>query len=118
AMHAKCARIFRDVTRESVGKRMAILLFEKGKGEVVTAPVIRTEIGGGRVQISGRMTTKEANDVALLLRAGSLAAPMEIIEEMTIGPSLGAENIAKGFHSVTWGFLVIVAFMAGYYLLF
>ena len=89
------ARIFKDVTRENVGKRMAILLIEKGKGEVITAPVIRTEIGGGRVQISGRMSTVEANDVALLLRAGSLAAPMEIIEERTIGPSLGAENIAE-----------------------
>jgi preprotein translocase subunit SecD len=117
-LDAKGARIFRDVTRENVGKRMAILLFEKGKGEVVTAPVIRGEIGGGRVQISGRMTTVEANDTALLLRAGSLAAPMEIIEEMTIGPSLGAENIAKGFHSVTWGFAAIVAFMAVYYMLF
>ncbi len=97
---------------------MAILLFEKGRGEVVTAPVIRTEIGGGRVQISGRMTTQEANDVALLLRAGSLAAPMEIIEERTIGPSLGAENIAKGFDSVTWGFVAIVIFMSVYYMLF
>ena len=117
-LDAKGARIFRDVTRESIGKRMAILLFEKGKGEVVTAPVIRSEIGGGRVQISGRMTTVEANDTALLLRAGSLAAPMEIIEEMTIGPSLGAENIAKGFHSVAWGFAAIVAFMGVYYMLF
>ncbi|MEY3474192.1 MAG: preprotein translocase SecD subunit [Pseudomonadota bacterium] len=118
SLDAKGARIFKDVTRENVGKRMAILLFEKGKGEVVTAPVIRSEIGGGRVQISGRMTTQEANDTALLLRAGSLAAPMEIIEERTIGPSLGAENIAKGFDSVTWGFLAIVAFMCAYYLLF
>jgi preprotein translocase subunit SecD len=117
-LDAKGARIFKDVTRESVGKRMAIILFEKGKGEVVTAPVIRAEIGGGRVQISGRMTTVEANDTALLLRAGSLAAPMEIIEERTIGPSLGAENIAKGFNSVTWGFLVIVAFMVIYYAMF
>jgi preprotein translocase subunit SecD len=117
-LDAKGARIFKDVTRENVGKRMAILLFEKGKGEVVTAPVIRSEIGGGRVQISGRMTTAEANDTALLLRAGSLAAPMEIIEERTIGPSLGAENIAKGFNSVTWGFLVIVAFMCVYYAMF
>jgi preprotein translocase subunit SecD len=117
-LDAKGARIFKDVTRENVGKRMAILLFEKGRGEVVTAPVIRSEIGGGRVQISGRMTTQEANDVALLLRAGSLAAPMEIIEERTIGPSLGAENIAKGFDSVTWGFLAIVVFMCAYYLLF
>ena len=117
-LDAKGARIFKDVTRESVGKRMAILLFEKGKGEVVTAPVIRSEIGGGRVQISGRMTTVEANDTALLLRAGSLAAPMEIIEERTIGPSLGAENIAKGFNSVTWGFVAVAAFMCVYYMLF
>ncbi len=117
-LDAKGARIFRDITRESVGKRMAILLFEKGKGEVVTAPVIRSEIGGGRVQISGRMSTVEANDTALLLRAGSLAAPMEIIEEFTIGPTLGAENISKGFHSVAWGFAVICAFMAVYYMLF
>ncbi|MDR0578817.1 MAG: protein translocase subunit SecD [Candidatus Accumulibacter sp.] len=112
------ARIFRDITRENVGKRMAILLIEKGKGEVVTAPVIRTEIGGGRVQISGRMSTVEANDVALLLRAGSLAAPMEIIEERTIGPSLGAESINKGFHSTLWGFAGIAAFMTVYYVLF
>lgn len=117
-LDAKGARIFRDVTRESVGKRMAIILFEKGKGEVVTAPVIRSEIGGGRVQISGQMTTVEAADVALLLRAGSLAAPMEIIEERTIGPSLGAENIAKGFNSVTWGFVAVAVFMCVYYMLF
>ncbi len=117
-LDAKGARIFRDVTRENVGKRMAILLFEKGKGEVVTAPVIRSEIGGGRVQISGRMTTQEAADVALLLRAGSLAAPMEIIEERTIGPSLGAENIAQGFSSVLWGFVAIAVFMCAYYMLF
>jgi preprotein translocase subunit SecD len=112
------ARIFKDVTRESVGKRMAILLIEKGKGEVITAPVIRSEIGGGRVQISGRMSTVEANDVALLLRAGSLAAPMEIIEERTIGPSLGAENIERGFKSTLYGFLAIAVFMALYYLMF
>ncbi|WP_439112570.1 protein translocase subunit SecD [Hydrogenophaga sp.] len=117
-LDAKGSRIFRDVTRENVGKRMAIILFEKGRGEVVTAPVIRTEIGGGRVQISGAMTTMEASDTALLLRAGSLAAPMEIIEERTIGPSLGAENIAKGFNSVIWGFAVIVLFMCVYYMLF
>ena len=112
------SRIFKDITRENVGKRMAILLIEKGKGEVVTAPVIRTEIGGGRVQISGSMTTVEANDTALLLRAGSLAAPMEIIEERTIGPSLGAENIKKGFHSTLWGFAAIAVFMVAYYVLF
>ena len=117
-LDAKGARIFRDVTRENVGKRMAILLFEKGKGEVVTAPVIRSEIGGGRVQISGSMSTVEAADTALLLRAGSLAAPMEIIEERTIGPSLGAENIKLGFNSVIYGFSAIAVFMCVYYLLF
>ncbi|HEX6006921.1 MAG TPA: protein translocase subunit SecD [Burkholderiales bacterium] len=112
------ARIFQQVTRENVGKRMAIILFEKGKGEVVTAPVIRTEIGGGRVQISGRMNTREANDVALLLRAGALAAPMEIIEERTVGPSLGAENIEKGFRATWYGAAAIAAFMITYYALF
>ena len=112
------SRIFKEITRENVGKRMAILLIEKGKGEVVTAPVIRTEIGGGRVQISGSMSTTEANDTALLLRAGSLAAPMEIIEERTIGPSLGADNIQKGFHSTMWGFAAIAVFMSAYYMLF
>jgi preprotein translocase subunit SecD len=117
-LDAKGSRIFKDVTRENIGKRMAILLFEKGKGEVVTAPVIRSEIGGGRVQISGSMTTTEAADTALLLRSGSLAAPMEIIEERTIGPSLGADNIAKGFDSVIYGFAAIAVFMCAYYLLF
>jgi preprotein translocase subunit SecD len=117
-LDAKGARIFKDVTRDNVGKRMAILLFEKGKGEVVTAPVIRSEISGGRVQISGRMSTQEAADTSLLLRAGSLAAPMEIIEESTIGPSLGADNIAKGFNSVIWGFAAIAVFMCAYYLMF
>ncbi len=114
---AKGGRIMRDVSRENLKKRMAILLFEKGKGEVLTAPVIQGELGT-RFQISGSMSVNEAADLALLLRAGSLAAPMEIIEELTIGPSLGAENIAKGFHSVAWGFAAIVAFMAVYYMLF
>jgi preprotein translocase subunit SecD len=112
------ARVFQEVTRENVNKRMAILLIEKGKGEVITAPVIRSEIPGGRVQISGRMTTQEANDTALLLRAGSLAAPMEIIEERTVGPSLGRDNIEKGFKSTMWGFVAIVLFMSIYYTLF
>ena len=114
---AKGGRIMRDVSRENLRKRMAIILFEKGKGEALTAPVIQAELGT-RFQISGSMTTVEANDLALLLRAGSLAAPMEIIEERTIGPSLGADNIAKGFKSVTWGFVVIVLFMMVYYHLF
>jgi len=117
-LDAKGARIFKDVTRENVGKRMAIILFEKGKGEVVTAPVIRQEIGGGRVQISGRMTTVEATDTALLLRAGSLAAPMEIIEERLVGPSLGAANIKAGFESTLWGFIAVSVFMIIYYHLF
>jgi len=112
------SRIFQEVTRENVNRRMAILLIERGKGEVVTAPVIRSEIPGGRVQISGRMSTTEANDVALLLRAGSLAAPMEIVEERTVGPSLGRDNIEKGFRATLWGFLAIVVFMSVYYSLF
>jgi preprotein translocase subunit SecD len=112
------ARIFRNVTRENVGKRMAILLIEKGKTEVVTAPVIREEIGGGRVQITGMDSPQEASDVALLLRAGALAAPMEIVEERTVGPSLGADNIEKGFNSTLYGFAAIAVFMAIYYQLF
>ena len=114
---AKGGRIMRDTSRENIKKRMAILLFEKGRGEVLTAPVIQGELGN-RFQISGSMSVNEASDLALLLRAGSLAAPMDIIEERTIGPTLGAENITKGFHSVSWGFAVIVVFMATYYMLF
>ena len=117
-LDSKGARIFKNVTRRNVGKRMAISLFEKGVGEVVTAPVIRDEIGGGRVQISGAMTTAEANDLSLLLRAGSLAAPMEIIEERTIGPSLGKENIDKGINSVLWGFIALGIFIIAYYMIF
>jgi preprotein translocase subunit SecD len=112
------ARKFKDATRENVGKRMAIILFEKGRGEIVTAPVIREEIGGGRVQISGKMSTEEAQDTALLLRAGALAAPMEIVEERTVGPSLGADNIARGFNSTKIGFILIAIFMAAYYMMF
>ncbi len=117
-LDSRGARIFQDVTRDNVGKRIAIILFEKGKGEVVTAPVVRQEIGGGRVQISGRMTTVEATDTALLLRAGSLAAPMEIVEERLIGPSLGEANITAGFKSTLYGFIVIAIFMAVYYQVF
>ncbi len=112
------ARKFKEATRENVGKRMAIILFEKGKGEIVTAPVIREEIGGGRVQISGRMSTEEAQDTSLLLRAGALAAPMEIVEERTVGPSLGADNISRGFNSTKIGFMMIAVFMVAYYLMF
>ncbi|WP_337882849.1 protein translocase subunit SecD [Chromobacterium haemolyticum] len=112
------ASIFRQVTAENIGRRMAMVLVEKGRAEVVTAPVIRSEIGGGRVQISGSMNPAEANDTALLLRAGSLAAPMNIVEERTVGPSLGQENIEKGFHATLWGFAAIATFMILYYGMF
>jgi len=117
-LDGKGARIFQDVTRENVGKRMAILLIEKGRAEAITSPVIRDEIGGGRVQITGMETAQEASDVALLLRAGALAAPMQIVEERTVGPSMGAENISKGFHSNIWGFAAVALFMAIYYRIF
>ena len=117
-LDSRGARIFKDVTRDNVGKRMAILLIEKGKAEVITAPVIREEIGGGRVQITGMDSTQEASDVALLLRAGALAAPMNIVEERTVGPSLGADNIKKGFHSNLWGFAAVALFMVVYYRVF
>ncbi|MFN8771322.1 MAG: protein translocase subunit SecD [Neisseriaceae bacterium] len=112
------AAIFKQITSENIGKRLAMVLVDQGKSEVVTAPVIRTEIGGGQVQISGAMNVQQANDVALLLRSGSLAAPMNVIEERIVGPSLGKENIAKGFHSVLWGFMAIAIFMIIYYLIF
>lgn len=112
------SRIFKQLTRDNVGKRMAIILIEKNQKEVITAPVIREEIPGGRVQITGNMTTVEARDVALLLRAGALAAPMDIIEERTVGPSLGAENIDRGFNSTLFGFAAIAIFMTVYYLIF
>ena len=116
-MDAKGGRIMRDVSRENLHRRMAILIFEKGRGEVLTAPSINGELGN-RFQISGAMNVVEANDLALLLRAGSLAAPMEIIQERTIGPSLGADNIQKGFDSVMYGFIAIMVFMCLYYMLF
>jgi preprotein translocase subunit SecD len=112
------ARIFKQITHDNVGKRMAILLIEKGQAEVITAPVIREEIGGGRVQISGMANVQEATDVSLLLRAGALAAPMEIIEERTVGPSMGEENIKRGVHSTLWGFAAIATFMVVYYMIF
>ncbi len=112
------ARVFQQVTRENVGKRMAILLIEKGNTEVVTAPVINEEIGGGRVQISGMANTQEATDISLLLRAGALAAPMDIIEERTVGPSMGQDNINRGIHSTLWGFAAIAAMMMIYYMAF
>jgi len=116
------ARKFKEATRENVNKRMAIILFEKEhgvlKGEIVTAPVIKEEIGGGHVQISGHMTAEEASQTALLLRAGALAAPMDFIEERTVGPSLGKDNIERGFHSTWIGFSAITLFMIAYYMMF
>ena len=111
------ARIMRDTTRDAVKRRMAVLLVEKGKPEVITAPVIQ-DVLGGSFQITGSKTPREANDLALLLRAGALAAPMDIIEERTVGPSLGAENIKIGFHSTWIGFSAIAVFMGAYYLMF
>ena len=110
-------RKMREATRERIGKPMAIVLFEKGKGEVLTVATIRDELGS-RFQITGMGTSEAANDLALLLRAGSLAAPMEIIEERTIGPQLGADNIKKGFNSTLYGFAAIAIFMIMYYMLF
>jgi preprotein translocase subunit SecD len=117
-LDARGARVFQQVTRENVGKRMAILLIEKGNTEVVTAPVINEEIGGGRVQISGMANTQEATDISLLLRAGALAAPMDIIEERTVGPSMGQDNINRGIHSTLWGFAAIAVMMMIYYMAF
>jgi preprotein translocase subunit SecD len=118
SLDASGARTFKDLTHDNVGKRIAILLVEKGRGEVVTAPVIKSEIGGGQVQISGAMTSAEATQIAILLRSGALAAPMEIVEERTVGPSLGRENITRGFDSTLIGFSLIAAFMIAYYMLF
>ncbi len=112
------ANIFKQVTRENVGKRMALILVEKNSAEVITSPVIKSEIGGGRVQITGMENTQEATDIALLLRAGSLAAPMEIVEERTVGPSMGKENIERGVNSTLWGFVAIMVLMSVYYMTF
>lgn len=110
-------RRMREATRNKIGKLMAIVLFEKNRGEVLTVATIRDELGA-RFQITGMGSSEASNDLALLLRAGSLAAPMEIIEERTIGPQLGAENIAKGFNSTLYGFAAIAVFMVIYYMLF
>jgi preprotein translocase subunit SecD len=117
SLDAAGGRVMQEVTRENIGKPMGMILFEKGKGEVLTIATIQSEFGS-KFQITGQPTTESANDLALLLRAGSLAAPMEIIEERTIGPSLGAENIEKGFKSLLIGFTAIAIFMMAYYLLF
>ena len=110
------ASIFKKITRENIGKKIALILIDKKITEVITNPVITGEIGGGRVQITGMENAQEATDIALLLRAGSLATPMEIVEERTVGPSMGKENIANGIKSTIWGFMAIVIMIAAYYM--
>ncbi|WP_312550101.1 protein translocase subunit SecD [Massilia sp.] len=110
-------RRIRLVTRENVGKRMAILLKEKGKYTVPSAPTIQSELGS-TFQITGIGNAQEANELALLLRSGALSAPMEFIEERVVGPQLGAENISRGLHSTLWGFVAIAVFMIVYYHMF
>jgi len=116
SLNDAAGRVLREVSRENIKKPMAVVLFERGRGEVLTVATIQSELGS-RFQITGMDSPQASNDLALLLRAGALAAPMEIIEERTIGPSLGAENIRKGFNSTLYGFIAIAAFMIGYYLL-
>ena len=116
-LDAAGGRVMTQNTRENIKKRMAMILIEKGKPEVLTWPTIQGEFGS-QFQITGMANTNEAKNLALLLRAGALAAPMEIIEERTIGPSLGAENIEKGRNSLMFGFALIAVFMAVYYMLF
>jgi preprotein translocase subunit SecD len=110
-------RVMRQVTRENVKHLMAIILFEKGKGEAISVATIQSEFGS-RFQITGAFTPNETRDLSLLIRAGALAAPMEIIEERTVGPSLGRDNITRGFHATLWGFSAIVVFMSIYYVVF
>jgi preprotein translocase subunit SecD len=116
-LNSTAGRAVASVSRDNIGKPMAMVLFEKGKGQVLTVATIQSELGD-RFQITGQPTPQAAADLALLLRAGSLAAPMDIIEERTIGPSLGADNIKKGFDSVVYGFAAITVFMVAYYMLF
>lgn len=110
-------RRIRMATRENVGKRMAILLKEKGVYNVLSAPTIQSELGSS-FQITNMGTSQDANELALLLRSGALSAPMEFVEERVIGPQLGAENIERGLHSTIWGFVAIAIFMVIYYHLF
>ncbi len=116
-LNETAGRVMRQATRENLKHLMAIILIEKGKGEAISVATIQGEFGA-RFQITGSFTPTETNDLSLLIRAGSLAAPMEIIEERTVGPSLGKENIEKGFNATKWGFVAIVLFMSAYYTLF
>ncbi|UDG82846.1 Protein translocase subunit SecD [Candidatus Vallotia lariciata] len=116
-LDAHGGQVLRDVSRNNINKMMAIVLFEKNRSEILTVATIRSELGEN-FQITGQLTPQAATDLALLLRAGSLAAPMEIIEERTLGPSVGLDNIRKGFNSVQYGFLAITVFIISYYMLF
>ncbi|PLZ03297.1 protein translocase subunit SecD [Burkholderia sp. WAC0059] len=116
-LDAAGGRAVQSISRDNIGKPMAMVLFDNGRGQVLTVATIQSELGD-RFQITGQPTPQAAADLALLLRAGSLAAPMNIIEERTIGPSLGADNIHKGFDSVVGGFIAIAVFMTVYYMLF
>jgi preprotein translocase subunit SecD len=115
SLNDAAGRVLREVSRENIKKPMAVVLFERGRGEVLTVATIQSELGS-RFQITGMESPQASNDLALLLRAGALAAPMEIIEERTIGPSLGADNIRQGFNSTLYGFIAIAAFMIAYYM--
>ena len=116
-LDAKGGIAMKNATREGVKRRMAVVLIEKGVAEILTAPTIQSELSN-RFQITGMRSTEEANDLALLMRAGALAAPMEIVEKRTVGPSLGAENIKQGFRSTQIGFVAIAIFMIVYYMVF
>ncbi|MFP3928609.1 MAG: protein translocase subunit SecD, partial [Desulfobacteraceae bacterium] len=108
---ARGARLFERITEDHVGERLAIIL----DNNVYSAPVIQERISGGRAQITGRFTMEEAKDLAIVLRAGALPAPVRILEERTVGPSLGQDSINKGFKSMIIGGCLVVIFMVIYY---
>ncbi|MFC0349451.1 protein translocase subunit SecD [Undibacterium danionis] len=116
-LNSEGGRRMTEATRPNVGKRMAFVLFEKGKGELLQVATIQ-DVLGKTFQTTGMRSTNDANELALLLRAGALAAPMEVIEERTIGAQLGADNITKGIHSTMYGFVAIAIFMIVYYMMF
>ena len=105
------AKLFERITAENVKKRMAIIL----DNTIYSAPVIQERIGGGRAQITGTFTTEEANDLAIVLRAGALPAPVKILQDLTVGPSLGRDSIQKGVLSTIIAGAVVVVFMILYY---
>ncbi len=111
AFNSRGAKLFERVTGENVGKRLAIVLDNK----VNSAPVIKSKISGGRAVIEGRYTMEDARDLAIVLRAGALPAPVKIIEERTVGPSLGKDSIDKGFKSMIIGGIIVIIFMMIYY---